>query len=281
LESVHDNMHDYIGGAGHMGDADVAAFDPIFYLHHANIDRLIALWQAINPGVWTAVGDGTKDLKPFRDPNDSFWNSNKSYKYSDLNYTYPEFLGLENSTQEAIKRAIRDKVERLYNPLRANTDPHGYDWTIRVHCKKYELGGSSFQILIFLGEPPADPEQWFASPNYVASHAIFARSGYRSCSNCMEHEDNLIESILHLNSKIEELAEFGISPFHPDIVKPYLTKQLHWRVLKVDGTVVDVSDLPSLEIIPVHRALDPDGTVDNPVLLPEITHGRPGGAKRL
>jgi tyrosinase len=32
----------------------VAAFDPIFFLHHAQVDRLLSLWAALNPGVWVS-----------------------------------------------------------------------------------------------------------------------------------------------------------------------------------------------------------------------------------
>jgi tyrosinase len=38
----HNAVHDSIGGL--MGDPDTAAQDPIFWLHHANIDRLWWLW---------------------------------------------------------------------------------------------------------------------------------------------------------------------------------------------------------------------------------------------
>lgn len=34
---------------GHMGPPVVAAFDPIFWLHHANVDRQMALFQAVFP----------------------------------------------------------------------------------------------------------------------------------------------------------------------------------------------------------------------------------------
>jgi tyrosinase len=43
LESLpHDQVHDAIGGL--MGDPDTAANDPIFWLHHCNIDRLWNRW---------------------------------------------------------------------------------------------------------------------------------------------------------------------------------------------------------------------------------------------
>jgi tyrosinase len=36
LEDTHNSVHDLTGGiGGHMGDPAVAAFDPIFWLHHA------------------------------------------------------------------------------------------------------------------------------------------------------------------------------------------------------------------------------------------------------
>ena len=43
-------------------------FDPAFYLHHCNIDRLLSLWSAINPGIWVTPGKagegGTRTIPP-------------------------------------------------------------------------------------------------------------------------------------------------------------------------------------------------------------------------
>jgi tyrosinase len=68
LESQpHDYVHVLVGGGdpdnpnipGLMSDPDTAGLDPIFYLHHANIDRLWQVWR-LNP---------TSDV----DPNDPNW----------------------------------------------------------------------------------------------------------------------------------------------------------------------------------------------------------------
>jgi tyrosinase len=40
----HDNVHDNIGGI--MSNVPAAAMDPIFFVHHCQIDRLWAAWQA-------------------------------------------------------------------------------------------------------------------------------------------------------------------------------------------------------------------------------------------
>jgi tyrosinase len=48
----HNLTHVYIGGIvsesdyGLMADPGLAALDPIFYLHHANVDRMWAGWNA-------------------------------------------------------------------------------------------------------------------------------------------------------------------------------------------------------------------------------------------
>ena len=42
-QQMHNGMHGWIGG--HMGNPSASPFDPIFYLHHCNIDRLWTMWQ--------------------------------------------------------------------------------------------------------------------------------------------------------------------------------------------------------------------------------------------
>jgi len=46
LESVHDNVHGWVGGD--MGVVATSAYDPIFWSHHTMIDRIWWLWQARN-----------------------------------------------------------------------------------------------------------------------------------------------------------------------------------------------------------------------------------------
>jgi tyrosinase len=46
IEDLHDFVHGWTGGSlGDMGNLGTAAWDPIFWSHHCNIDRLWYLWQ--------------------------------------------------------------------------------------------------------------------------------------------------------------------------------------------------------------------------------------------
>lgn len=43
IEAIHGNIHVRVGRGGHMNVPDFAAFDPIFWLHHANVSKVIAI----------------------------------------------------------------------------------------------------------------------------------------------------------------------------------------------------------------------------------------------
>lgn len=46
-QTPHNDIHVLVGGSGGlMGNPDTAALDPIFWLHHANVDRLWWVWAA-------------------------------------------------------------------------------------------------------------------------------------------------------------------------------------------------------------------------------------------
>lgn len=50
LQDYHDQVHGWVGGD--MGNIGYAAFDPIFWAHHAMVDRIWALWQLENRPVF-------------------------------------------------------------------------------------------------------------------------------------------------------------------------------------------------------------------------------------
>ena len=105
-----------------------------------------------------------------------------------------------------------------------------YDWTARIHFKKYELG-QSFTVLLFLGDVPTDASQWRTSPSFVGAHVAFVNSAADQCANCTEQADVVAEGFVHLNKAIAKLS--GVSSFDHRHVIPYLQDNLLWRVQAV------------------------------------------------
>jgi len=142
LEQPHDLVHLVVGGSGHMSDNDTAGFDPIFYLHHCNVDRLWAFWAQVYPDYVAGtqgyldvdgverrpfvqsggtfgqsndqVVDDTSGLLPFRKTNNQYWNSQDTYfttaqGNSTKYYTYPDIDGISLDTGKKLSIDVREK----------------------------------------------------------------------------------------------------------------------------------------------------------------------------
>ncbi|TQN70844.1 Tyrosinase [Colletotrichum shisoi] len=138
IEDIHNAIHTYSGGGGHMGDPTVAAFDPIFWLHHTNIDRLFAIWQACHddpkdPSTYVTdrtAGTGSiggnffvkaggaetvkTPLAPFAQSgnkdNQTFWTSEGVRYTTEFGYVYPE----TQKSKFPTKKDILNELDRLY-----------------------------------------------------------------------------------------------------------------------------------------------------------------------
>jgi tyrosinase len=103
----HNLVHSYVGGfqnnnqaneQGLMGDPIMAGLDPIFYLHHCNIDRMWAVWNVTlgnaNPNDPNWLHGPTTNGQPdFQMPYDGTWRTFTPSDVTDLtqlNYTYQE-----------------------------------------------------------------------------------------------------------------------------------------------------------------------------------------------
>nr|RBQ94040.1 hypothetical protein FVER53263_03534 [Fusarium verticillioides] len=147
LEYIHNNIHnltggsDYATGMGHMSDVPVAAFDPIFWLHHVQIDRLLAIWQCLNPKLWfdneqprgfntasttaSSISDDkeTDPLEPFhRKDNDlekEVWTAQACRDWTELNYQYDDIAEVAERTIQKHGRFIPGEFQR---ELRSHID---------------------------------------------------------------------------------------------------------------------------------------------------------------
>ncbi|OJD14819.1 hypothetical protein AJ78_04875 [Emergomyces pasteurianus Ep9510] len=130
LENIHGLIHVSVGGnAGHMTYTPWSAYDPIFWLHHTNVDRIVALWQALHPESYVqplvnrdgnfmtepnTLEDAKTPFAPFRDSENNFFNAETSRHLSTFGYTYPEIQDW-NTTPEQLARSVRIAVNQLYN----------------------------------------------------------------------------------------------------------------------------------------------------------------------
>lgn len=142
LEGLHGRIHNQLGGTlrlqngsglaiGHMTMTQFSAYDPSFWLHHANVDRVTAIWQVLYDDVYlepTFNEDGTyyqspnttdtleTPLAPFHSGvGDRMWNAATARRISTFGYTYPELLET-GANESSFKAIVREKINRLYNP---------------------------------------------------------------------------------------------------------------------------------------------------------------------
>ncbi|KAK8131364.1 hypothetical protein PG984_007802 [Apiospora sp. TS-2023a] len=145
LEFIHNNIHYWAGGeGGHMSQIPVATFDPIFWLHHCNIDRLFAIWQQLNPDKWFTEADqawfsqkivgidekekvfSTTPLRPFhKDKDGAIWTADEVRSHKDLGYTYPELQPWKPEYQtggqtdrEKYIGSLKERINTLYGKCR-------------------------------------------------------------------------------------------------------------------------------------------------------------------
>ena len=139
-ESLHNGMHVWCGGPalsrdrqsnaqqGHMSVVAVAAFDPLFWFHHCNIDRTIAIWQALHENSWFDArndAEAREPLRPFhKDTRGTYWNSHDTRHITELGYTYP-ILDKQRHIQSGVYqkdahiRVIKAELTDQYNAARS------------------------------------------------------------------------------------------------------------------------------------------------------------------
>lgn len=80
-ENLHNAVHVWVGGE--MTDQRFAGWDPLFWTHHAMVDRLWAVWQVDHPGATPRAEHLPKGLNYFRDMTVA-----QTLQVTDLGYDY-------------------------------------------------------------------------------------------------------------------------------------------------------------------------------------------------
>ncbi|CAG8476361.1 1811_t:CDS:2 [Cetraspora pellucida] len=212
IEVVHDAVHDALGGfGGHMSYPDIAGFDPIFFLHHSNVDRLIAIWQVCHPDVWivgNAYTEGTftdeldkyidenTELTPFRRTENTYWTSKSVRDIKKLGYTYPELEGNPNPHDLLLKYKLNNIYSQKLN--------RQYHWKLTLSVKKNKIG-APFQIRVFLDLATANASTPITSPNFAGLVSIFARGRETLCASCLHKFEAVVNGSVDLTSCMQRL----------------------------------------------------------------------------
>jgi tyrosinase len=162
LENIHNLIHNFSGGAnpyykpgtnpadrnnepqyGDMVSAGVTAFDPIFWGHHSNVDRLWAEWQSLHPG--SGPDNPSAVLPPWPLNVQQTYNiANFGYEYVKASHVYPT----ENTVPIAkLKTAKTPVAPHVLNDHRRAE--------VRLHKVKFR-SRHGFHIRVFLNSPDAD-----------------------------------------------------------------------------------------------------------------------------
>lgn len=261
-----------------------SAFDPVFFLHHANVDRLFAMWQALYPSSWisptpaivnsytTSVGeiqDSKTALTPFYAKSDgTFWDSDMVRDPKILGYSYQEVAGVSLTGGKA-DRKIQSRVRTAINKLYGQPSPASLalkwrgglkpgmripaslvasgryrEWIANIRVEKQGLGGPFF-IHLFLDNVPADSGTWAFADNLVGTMSVFASPFVKG----MEMGSLHISGTVPLTAALkEEVLGQRLDSLEVEDIEPYLKQHLKVGVRTAEGRVVDLSDVPGLHI---------------------------------
>ncbi|KEZ46479.1 hypothetical protein SAPIO_CDS0817 [Scedosporium apiospermum] len=131
FEQPHNSIHVRAACGNNFAYTSDSAFDPLFMLHHANVDRLWAMWEELYPnqkalsppyksGGTFAIPRGTtisntSPMLPFYGPGNKVHTSAHVQDISTFGYTYPEIpKGVKSTTSR--RNAMKATVNKLYGP---------------------------------------------------------------------------------------------------------------------------------------------------------------------
>ncbi|KAL8576029.1 hypothetical protein ACOMHN_052047 [Nucella lapillus] len=74
FEVIHNAIHSWIGGTSPYGMStlEYAAYDPVFFIHHSNVDRQFAIWQALQKYRGLDYNTANCNIHELREPLEPF-----------------------------------------------------------------------------------------------------------------------------------------------------------------------------------------------------------------
>jgi len=229
VENPHNRIHVAVGWP--MSSVEFAAFDPIFWLHHCNLDRVYQRYLSLHGDSahemattqrQLHIEQGEPDrfaepLLPFKHPTtgkpampaDSFEPTEA------MGFRYDELPPMPAARQRAAP------VLALFRDIQIEQIPDGHCYELHVFVSKREqfntvrsakAPGHLTDVTVDTDwVPAAAPNDWKDDAGYAGFGAIFSRNK-DTCSNCRARGP-IMESV-DIN---QALARLGISPYQASL----------------------------------------------------------------
>jgi len=226
IEQPHNNFHGYIGGD--MGFPDTAAFDPIFWFHHCEVDRQYESWiqnTGSNMDISdddrnSPMGDGFPDIpeyKPYLDQivGDTFDSKKYGYVYDNLVKQDTETVPGPRAAMAAVpfRRALL-KTE----PVKMSTEVYWMHYFVQPMDSNIEFDEKSKRQ---------------GNPNYAGSTYVFGMK-----MSMAEHDHNNLFVRNMMNNKSPVIINVSNNP----IVHKCGSKLKIRAVAERDGKKVTIPD---------------------------------------
>ncbi|KAF2636144.1 Di-copper centre-containing protein [Massarina eburnea CBS 473.64] len=273
VQGAHGGPHVTIGGfmpaRGHMWIFDYSAFDPIFMLVHANVDRIFALYQAAHPEQWMepissgAYGnfwipkrstlDANMQMQPFWKDEKSFYTPNDIRNTSIFGYAYPETQYWKYASDEEWRAAVNSSIALQYSSsaramLKSGKqdgsslthllkDNSFIDWTINIKASTLDMP-PIFQMMFSLSDPSS------LDLSMEVGSWLYQMSGHR---DELELEQKIEGSIGLTSSLLDQIATDKLRSLDANDVMSYLKTHLTWKI--ITGDVIHVENKPNSLVI--------------------------------
>ncbi|OAG18877.1 tyrosinase [Alternaria alternata] len=262
FETLHDGLHN-VFGLGHMGIVEVSAFDPIFWFHHCNIDRIMTIYQTRYPDTWMedavqhsgtfAVARGSvigtaSPLAPFHmNALGDMWTATTSRNWTSFGYTYPEVANNPsnatltssiNNLYKAHTQGLSDTNSTVPAPGGGtnNRTTQAIDWQCEVNMPTDIK--ISYSVRAFLGEPSSNPIDWPTDPNYVGQLA--------SMSSPRMSSSVIVTGNIGLTEKLAQKHASGeLKSLDKETVQAYLKEKFSWRIQALDFSEIPRNKPPA------------------------------------
>lgn len=260
LENQHNFIHTYSGGDnpyakivagepqyGDMQDPGTTAFDPIFWGHHANCDRLWAEWQRRHRG--TGPDDPGDILPPWNmTVDDTASISRLGYEYMMASNTFLANSAIPIQRFQSAAARVQPKVIAFHG--RAE---------IRLHAVQY-VARPGFHIRAFLNTPDAGvatPTR--GNPNYVGLASMFTGVCIGGPGHCdvpeprtdpfdLRPRPHKTPSSIRFDATdaVKRLADKGATSFAVNLVVLNTNGTPAADALKIDAVSLNFFDRPSI-----------------------------------